>query len=329
MKNIFKIFAVVCSIFGRVIPSFGGTHGTRDFPIYAMTDIHMNSEPLKGITKLTDGIVIANGDTVTGVTFDKKQRKLGSKHTHSIRKTAQGTWTDPKAAIDILKTRTSPYPLIAGLGNHELNPYAYNGSSIKDLKKWIQALIGIGIVPLCTFPNYESLGAERCYRYGNSYFLSYITSEYGTKEINAKDRNDYESAAIVSISWQIQKAYNANSHMKEVHLMLHAGFDEGKRIAEGIIRTLENHKFDTKKVTFFCYLGHAHGGSIPLPYPINGTSWKAKGEYQKNNGRIVLIVEAQKNTNILFIFPNCADDCIKIDSNGTPSIKARFITRSL
>ncbi|MDE6576392.1 MAG: metallophosphoesterase [Opitutales bacterium] len=322
MKNIFKIFAVVCSIFGRVIPSFGGTHGTRDFPIYAITDIHMNSEPLKGITKLTDGIVIVNGDIVTGVTFDKKQRKLGSKHTYSIRKTLKGTWTDPQTAIDILKTRTSPYPLIVGLGNHELNPYAYNGSSIKDLKKWIQALLGIGVIPLCTFPNYTSLGAERCYRYGNTYFLSYLTSEYGAKEINAKDRNHYESAAISSISWQIQQAYNTNFHMKEVHLMLHAGFDEGKRIAEGVIRTLENYTFDTQKVYFICYLGHAHGESIPDKYRHKGH----KEAYWKG---YVSVPVGTKEKNIRFVFPNCADDCIRIDTDGTRSLKARFITKSL
>ena len=45
------------------------THLNRNIPLYFITDIHMNHEPLNGIIELNDGIVAINGDIVTVVEF--------------------------------------------------------------------------------------------------------------------------------------------------------------------------------------------------------------------------------------------------------------------
>lgn len=321
MNRIVRIFTVISLCLSRALLANGDTQITRDFPIYATTDIHMNAKPLEGITKLTDGIVLVNGDIVTGVQFDHERRCLGSGADY-IQPTQKDTWTDPLRAIEILKTRHSQYPLIASLGNHELYFKAYEGSVIKDKQVWIQALNRIGVVPLSTFPNFEALGAQPFFPYGNSCFLSYITCEYGMQEVQAQSSDEYIERAVTEMTHQIQKSFNINRNINEIYLMLHAGFNEGSHVVWRIIQRLGDLQskgqlnFDLWQVSFVYCLGHHHDGSdIPEEYR-NEEYWDGHIEVPIN----------EKTKKVWCIFPHCADDCIKIDTDGTRSVKTRFFT---
>ncbi|KAK8899352.1 hypothetical protein M9Y10_001666 [Tritrichomonas musculus] len=292
-------------------------HRSRDVPIYVMTDLHMNPEPLYGAVSLTDGIVMINGDIITGVTFDRNTNKLGSKKNHRIQKTVKGTWTDPLAAIKILEKRKSKYPLIVGFGNHELvssnqkTPYSYHGSSIANIYDWIKALKRIDAIPVCTWPDLSHKGAYNYYKYSTSYFFSYVTSKYH------QNRAEYEQNGVMKISSDIKSI--CDSSTKEIHLLLHASFQEGTKVMRAIIHSLANMNlnFNIFSVHFVYYLGHKHGSAIEPAYQIHGNYWEGKVEE----------IISGKHKTIRCIFPNCADDCVKIDTKGQKSMKARFISK--
>lgn len=300
----------------------------RTVPIYFFTDIHMNKGPLNGIVDLTDGIVAINGDIVLGVKFLYHKGVLGSKKSHSIVRTEKGKWTDPNRVIEILSHRQSNYPVILGFGNHEVNKMSFNNSST-NLCEFVQSLKKINVIPLCTYPdlslesskeNYR-IGAYKSYKFCNTYFFSYITSAF-VKYTNDKQmtRLDYEIEGIECISNEIQKVCDSNT--SEIIFLSHTGASEGIKIVEGIIKKLaelqsiNELKFNLLDIHFNFVVGHKHSSSVSVEYRNHNHYWE---------GKIKVEVLDKKKT-VHYIFPNCADDCIRIDPNNGRCLFAKFTT---
>lgn len=294
------------------------TKGKRDVPIYFATDLHMHREALEGVAKLTDGIVVLNGDTVVSVNFDTKQGKLKS-GSANINRTKPGTPTDPQTAIDILAKRKHPkYPLIMTIGNHERNPYAYKNCSISDTEDWIQALQGVNAHALSTFPDYSYWGTETYIEYENTYFFSYLTAEYGWRDVGTAkgDTDQYLNQASLAIAQTIQQV--CDSKTREIVICCHAGVQEGRGLIKKLVPLLflwykqKLLSFNPVDVHFLICYGHAHGGSI------NG-QWK---------GKIDISIPSLKNPKpVREIFPNCANDCIEVSPKGERSLKCQFMMK--
>lgn len=297
------------------------TKGKRDVPIYFATDLHMHREALEGVAKLTDGIVVLNGDTVVSVNFDTKQGKLKS-GSANINRTKPGTPTDPQTAIDILaKRKHSKYPLIMTIGNHERNPYAYKNCSISDTKDWIQALQGVNAHALSTFPDYSYWGTETYIEYENTYFFSYLTAEYGWRDVGTAkgDTDQYLNQASLAIAQTIQQV--CDSKTREIVICCHAGVKEGRALIEKIVQLLflwykqRLLSFDPANVHLLICYGHAHGGSID-----------GHGQW---TGKIGIPIPKLENPKpVREIFPNCANECIEVSAKGERSVKCQFIVKS-